>query len=372
MAAQEAHAPVGGTTSEDYSDCYYTAAHLGGYDDYRWENPQWQQLFTHVADRIIALANPRKTLDVGCAKGLLVQALAARGVDAQGVDVSTHAIATAHEDVRDRLRVASATEPIDGRYDLITCIEVLEHMSPADAQAAIDNMCDASERVLFSSSPGDFDEPTHVNTQPTAAWAAWFAERGFFRRTDVNLEFLSAWAVLFERADVDTRSLVHRYETLVAPLQLQVHEKTTALLSAHRAMSELHDQINELESGIDGPIQEEMAALREELVQAHHDKLTIRDHIIGLEAEAERLTVELRVSRNRVAHLLNRLANQKKVLQRQRKNTRQQRRQVEDMRKRLAAQRARADARTRELADAHASRSWRLGRALTRPFAAFR
>ena len=372
MAAQEAQGPAGGTTSEDYSDCYYTAAHLGGYDDYRWENPQWQNLFVNVADRIIALANPRTTLDVGCAKGLLVQALAARGVDAHGLDVSTHAIENAHEDVRDRLSVASATEPIDGHYDLITCIEVLEHMSAADAQAAIDNMCAASDRVLFSSSPGDFDEPTHVNTQPAPAWAAWFAERGFFRRIDVNLEFLSAWAVLFERADVDTRSLVHRYEAMVAPLNLQVHEKTAALLTAHRSMSELHDEINELKSGIDGPVQEEMAGLRKELLRAHHDQLTIRDHIIGLEAEAERLTEELRVSRNRVARLVKRLTNQKKLLQRQRKNTRQQRQQVEELRKRLVAQRERADARTRELADVHASRSWRLGRALTRPFSVFR
>ena len=176
----------------------------------------------------------------------------------------------AHEEVRDRLRVASATEPIDGRYDLITCIEVLEHMSPADAQAAIDNMCEASERVLFSSSPGDFDEPTHVNTHPTAAWAAWFAERGFFRRTDVNLEFLSAWAVLLRTRR--SRHALRRGAPLRglggAALTSEVHEKTTALLSAHRAMSDLHDQINELESGIDGPIQDEMAALREELVQA--------------------------------------------------------------------------------------------------------
>ncbi len=369
MAAQEAHAPVGGTTSEDYTDCYFTAAHLGGYDDYRWENPQWQQFFANVADRIIAITNPHTTLDVGCAKGLLVQALADRGVDAHGRDVSTHAIANAHEDVRDRLSVASATEPIEGRFDLITCLEVLEHMSPADAQAAIDNMCAASDRVLFSSSPGDFDEPTHVNTQPGPTWAAGFAERGFFRRTDVNLDFLTPWAVLFERADVDTRSLVHRYEAMVAPLNLQVREKTAALLSAHRSLSDLHDQVNELKSGIDGSVQEEMAGLRKEVLRAQHDQLTVRDHIIGLEAEAERLTKELRVSRSRAARLLRRLTHHKKLLKRQRKNSKQQ---IEELRKRLVAQRGRADARTRELADLHASRSWRLGRALTRPFSAFR
>ncbi len=85
----------------------------------------------------------------------------------------------------------------------MSCIEVLEHMSPADAQVAIDNIAAVTDRLLFSSSPGDHDEPTHVNTRPTAQWAAWFAERGFFRRTDVDLSFLSPWAVLFERGELD-------------------------------------------------------------------------------------------------------------------------------------------------------------------------
>ena len=40
-------------------------------------------------------------------------------------------------------------------------------MSPGDAQLAIDHMCAATDRVLFSSSPGDFNEPTHINTHQT-------------------------------------------------------------------------------------------------------------------------------------------------------------------------------------------------------------
>ena len=60
-------------------------------------------------------------------------------------------------------------------------------MSAADAQLAIDHSAAVTDRVLFSSSPVDHDEPTHINTQPPRAWAAWFAERGFFRRTDVDL-----------------------------------------------------------------------------------------------------------------------------------------------------------------------------------------
>ena len=74
-----------------------------------------------------------------------------RGVDAQGIDVSTYAIEQAEEHVSDRVRVASLAEPIDGRYDLITCIETLEHIPEDEAGTAIDNplRCDRPHPLLI-------------------------------------------------------------------------------------------------------------------------------------------------------------------------------------------------------------------------------
>src|SRR3954454_24949398 len=112
------------TTTADYDGHYYNDAHLGGHGDYDWASEHWRNFFTGVAQRIVGLVEPQTVLDVGCAKGLLVQALAALDVDARGSDISEFAISAAHADVAGRLWVASATEPIDGRYDLITCIEV--------------------------------------------------------------------------------------------------------------------------------------------------------------------------------------------------------------------------------------------------------
>jgi SAM-dependent methyltransferase len=286
-----------GTRSEDYSATYYNDAHLGGYDNYTWDNDEWRTFFLSLADRIVGIANPRTVLDVGCARGLLVQALADRGLDASGVDISEHAIASADEAVRDRLRVGSATEPLGGPYDLVTCIEVIEHMSPTDAQLALDNITAATDLVLFSSSPGDHDEPTHVNTRPTAQWAAWFAERGFFRRTDVDLTFLSPWAVLFQRSDLTVHRLVQQYEQQFAVTNTELMDKRQALLESHRRINTLSEQ---LQSGVSDKVDEqesrlvEQAALIErwqaEVLDARHQLLTTRDHVVGTEAEVARLS----------------------------------------------------------------------------------
>ena len=279
-----------GTRSEDYSSTYYDDAHLGGYDHYSWYNDEWRRFFVSLAERVVGIVNPRTVLDVGCARGLLVQALAGRGVDATGIDVSEHAVESAHPDVRDRLRVASTTEPIDGRYDLVTCIEVLEHLSPRDAQLAIDNITAVTDLVLFSSSPADHDEPTHVNTRPTAQWAAWFAERGFHRRTDVDLSFLSPWAVLLERADLTLHTLTQRYEQQFAAMNTELVQKRQALLESHRRITLLNDQ---LESHVSGKVARQAALVEQwqaEVLDARHQLLTTRDHVVGAEAEATRAT----------------------------------------------------------------------------------
>lgn len=330
-----------GTRSEDYSSTYYNDAHLGGYDNYSWDNQEWQSFFLVVADRLVGLSNPRTALDVGCARGLLVQALVERGVDARGIDLSEHAVNSSHPDVRDRLRVASATEPWSERYDLVTCIEVLEHMAPVDAQKAIDNLTSVTDLVLFSSSPGDHDEATHINTRSTAQWAAWFAERGFFRRTDVDVSFLSPWAVLFERADLTLHALTQRYELQFNDLHAEVLEKRAALLESHRRISRLNDQ---LESQVSGKVADQAALVEQwekEVLEARHQLLTQRDHVIGTEAEVTRLRRDLDRLRSELARSRKQLSNVRGRLQDARTDLQRLTRRSERFAAELEASRAR-------------------------------
>src|ERR1700675_1482354 len=87
----------------------------------------WGEFFGAIADRVVVDVEPKAVLDVGCAKGFLVEALRDRGVEAFGIDISPYAISEVRPDIRHFCRVASAVEPFDRRYDLIICIEVLEH-----------------------------------------------------------------------------------------------------------------------------------------------------------------------------------------------------------------------------------------------------
>jgi SAM-dependent methyltransferase len=279
----EAPAPSS-TGASDYSAAYYFDGHLG--PPYTYDEPHWKSFFGSVADAVIATFRPTTTYDAGCAIGLFVRALVERGVDAYGGDISDFAVTNAPDGLRERLEVRDLTHPLDRRFDLISCIEVLEHMSPADTQLAIANLCAATDTILLSSTPEDFTEPTHINVRTPASWAQDFARHGFFRRTDVDASFLSPWAVVFSRQEASVVELVHRYETLVAPLSREVVAKRQALLETQRELDRQRalpaEQTADLQREIDL-----ITAQRDEAVLARNKVIADRDRLQDQLAELQ-------------------------------------------------------------------------------------
>jgi SAM-dependent methyltransferase len=182
-------------------------------------NDSWLQFFGTIADRIAADIRPARVLDAGCAMGFLVECLRERGVDAHGIDISSYAIDQVHESARSFCRVGSIAEDLGGDYDLIVSIEVAEHMPERDGQRAIANICAHTSDVLFSSSPIDHREPTHVNVHPPEYWAELFARQGFYRDVDYDAGFILPWAARFRQRQEPMHRLVRDYERRYWALQ---------------------------------------------------------------------------------------------------------------------------------------------------------
>lgn len=196
----------------EYDRAYYQG-YFGVGDVIPYErNDHWLRFFGEVADQIVQRLHPASAFDAGCAMGFLVEALHARGVDASGLDTSEYAIGEAHHTIADRVRVGTLTEPIGGSFDLITCIEVIEHLPAADAPVALKNLADATDRLLLSTTPSEYSEPTHLNVQPPEYWAGVLADFGMYRVHDFDASFLTPWAVLFERREPRTADVVAAYE----------------------------------------------------------------------------------------------------------------------------------------------------------------
>lgn len=98
-------------------------------------------------------------LDVGCGGGLLAEAMAQRGAHVTGIDLSEKALGVARlhglesgVTVRYEAIAAEAlAEREPGRYDVVTCMEMLEHVpDPAQTVAAVATLVRPGGRVFFS------------------------------------------------------------------------------------------------------------------------------------------------------------------------------------------------------------------------------
>lgn len=83
----------------------------------------------------------RKALDVGCGAGLLAEPLARLGASVTGIDASQELISVAKEHARAGLLeieyVAGELSSLEGEFDLITCMEVIEHVRDPSAFIAL-------------------------------------------------------------------------------------------------------------------------------------------------------------------------------------------------------------------------------------------
>ncbi len=99
----------------------------------------------------------KTALDVGCGAGLLAEPLARMGATVTAIDAAPELIEVAREHSGAQgLEVdyrAGAVEQLDGRYDLVTCLEVIEHV--ADPQSFLGALAErlAPGGLLILSTP---------------------------------------------------------------------------------------------------------------------------------------------------------------------------------------------------------------------------
>jgi SAM-dependent methyltransferase len=184
----------------------------------------WLAFNAGIAERIVSEIRPRRVLDVGCGFGFLVEALRERGVEASGIDVSEYAISNVHESVKPYCRVASIADGLDEQYDLIVTVEVFEHIPAPESENAIAALCAHAGDVLFSSTPFDHKELTHVNVQPPEQWAEQFARRGFYRDVDFDASFITPWAARFRKRSDPIHRVIRDYERRFAALEIERNE----------------------------------------------------------------------------------------------------------------------------------------------------
>lgn len=174
------------------------------YDSYGFEHNNYIEnaaiiaTLNELADCLCSSVDFNTHLDIGCAMGYLVRAMTERNKLSRGIDFSEYAIQHADPSIKDLLRLHDIILPIgEYSYDLVTCVEVLEHLKPSQTERAIYNICNIASKYIFCSSNYDTDEATHINIRPKGHWIGLFEQQGF-AYVNVTCEVIP-WGFVMER-----------------------------------------------------------------------------------------------------------------------------------------------------------------------------
>ncbi len=131
------------------------------YDKYGSANPVVRRLmagFEHALDELLARAEPRSLLDVGCGEGVLVQRWAQRlpesrvvGLDLQEESIQAGWAARTAPNLSYRVMDSEDLAFATDEFELVTAIEVLEHVP--DPEHTLSEMARCAERHLLVSVP---------------------------------------------------------------------------------------------------------------------------------------------------------------------------------------------------------------------------
>jgi SAM-dependent methyltransferase len=132
-----------------------------------------------VARSLISLVDFSTNLDVGCANGFLIRELQRHGKEVQGLELSPAILEILPPELLDKVRIGDFSAAT-GTWDLVSCIEVAEHIPPERSVELVDTLTARARRwIYFTAAPPGQKGKGHINCRPHAEWAAWFRERGW-------------------------------------------------------------------------------------------------------------------------------------------------------------------------------------------------
>ncbi|MCC5651789.1 glycosyltransferase [Nostoc sp. XA013] len=286
-----------------YNENYYLGMVPGIPYDRTANAGHWLRFFNAVADKLVNYVSPSSVLDVGCAKGFLVEAFYNRGIFVHGFDYSEYAISCVRVDLQPSVFVASAADSsafkkTQHRYDLITCIEVVEHMPRHEALDAIQNMCQYAKVIFFSSTADDFAEPTHLTVLPRINWLKIFLDNGFIPDYNFNIYDLVPHGILLRRIEdeiSEVNNFIEFIEWQFDSLKIEISNRN----NIQSKLIDLESKVNSLQVELETS-QSQLQATQVELETSQSQLQATQVELETSQSQLQTTQVELETSQSQL------------------------------------------------------------------------
>lgn len=212
-----------------------------------------------LATGVLNLCQPRHSLDLGCGLGHFVAFFRSHGIDAWGVEAT--AMGQQFKAPGYQLQHDLST-PFDlgQTYDLVLCLEVIEHVAAALEPIVFANIArHTGKYLLFSGGTPGQGGSGHINEKPERYWFEQLAQRGWQLRLpeSIALRSLSTlpWYIknvsLWQLADSAVAQVIpsSAYDALSAAALTRLHGQLFhALRGEQTAQAQLQECQTQLQT----------------------------------------------------------------------------------------------------------------------------
>ena len=135
--------------------------------------------FPQKLKKTLELFDPKTVLDLGCGTGQSLDFFLECGIDVSGIEGSSLAKSKARHPERIQLFDLNEELNLGKKFDLIWCVEVVEHIQPNYVHNLMKTFSNHSDRIVLSAAPPGQGGEGHFNEQPASYWIDLFEQYGF-------------------------------------------------------------------------------------------------------------------------------------------------------------------------------------------------
>jgi hypothetical protein len=183
---------------------------------FRAEDYALQELYADdyrlIAASLLEELDFDSVIDLGCANGLLLLPFHEAGKKVRGIELSPNVSPYLPSGLRSLVAIGDFSA-MDGRADLVCCMEMAEHLQPTRSEELVDKLTTLARKwIYFTAAPPGQGGRGHINCRPMAEWIGWFAARGWRTDQGKTVALASATARLDKALWLHGNSVILRAE----------------------------------------------------------------------------------------------------------------------------------------------------------------